>query len=1305
MTPDDKLPDDGVPPGADDGLDEFDEEFLAQIVALDESLEGGETDVPFAALSADERKRFRDVQDCLFLLAGARDRESNEELPPPPAETDEIPQARRFGRFELVRRLGAGGSGVVYLARDPQTYRLVALKVPLPDWFCRDDLVERFMREGEAAARLSHPNIVTIYEVSHFGPVCYMASEYCPGGSLAALLELQRRPCDPRAAAGLIVELAGAMHHAHLRGVLHRDLKPENVLLVPKRPNVDAGQASLSDYVAKIADFGLAKLGDDADDDTRSNAILGTVLYMSPEQARGSVREITAQTDVHALGAMLYELLTGEPPLRGSTKLKTLQLIATADPLSPRRLQPRIPSDLAAICLKCLEKEPPRRYASAAALSEDLQRFLAGEPTVARRLSPWAVSWRWMQQHPARTALVAVSLAALIVVFVSTTAYNARLEAALDYAYRESTQRKQLLYSADIRLAQDAWKANEFRQCMRILSKHVPRGGEPDLREFGWHYLYRQCDLELKTLRGHQGDVYCVQFAPDGETLFSCGKDRTIRAWEAASGKLLRTFRGHQGEVNTVAAVSAALVASASDDGTVRLWDADSGNEVRRLEGHDAIVFGMDVTSDGRWLVSGDQAGTIRLWDLKTGEQQWSREKLSPIESLSFSPRDEAIVSGHSDGSVCWWTRNGDLVHEGIGDKEGAPVTAAYSPVVSRVAVAGRLGTLGIHRHSAPGWREVASDELDRKAIGIHGLAFSPRDNTLAVGRRDGLVELWHAGASQLTPARVLSGHGSRVWNVAWSPDGRMLASAASDGSIKLWDGTRVRPWCRTYPSLTAGIRCEAVSPDGMVLLTGDEEGQLHLWNRSRRWIQHHVSVDDDAVVGVAVLPEGNAAITTGAYSGVHRWNLADGKLTHLAELPDLAYAQAISGDGATVAVGCEQSTAVVLDAASGSIKRQIRTGSLAVKRLALSHDGRLLATAGVGERIELWDTTSGQRLQEFAGHANRTLCLVFSPDDRMLASGGSDQDVRLWDIASGTLIDTLVGQSAAIEALAISPDGRNLVSGSSEPAFLQLWDLRTRQPLLSTGKALDTVNALAFTPDGRTVIAASATGKLTEWSLDKPDPLGESDEREPVALRPAMFGHPDSSSDAVLLETMQAAHRYARQAGFVTGYPTFHRDQDGTTGTMRVVLFNGENARTISMSLDEFCTAMASAEPNRYAPQMVPRVLQSHDPWFHSRGYKAALPAFFAETSENGEPRFEVTLLRSQSYKRREIPLDEIEALEDGEAVFRRVHSWAVENGRLSGFPTFIVEDDKLSCIVIDKDQATLRDVPIDELLVGRDP
>ncbi len=332
----------------------------------------------------------------------------------PAQQADEL---GRLGSYRVLQELGAGGMGIVFVVEDPDLQRRVALKVMRPDLAANPSARERFRREAESIARLRHENIVQIHEIGEQNGEPYLTLEYVGGGSLAQ--KLAAGPLPPGQAAALVETLARAMHHAHEHGIVHRDLKPGNVLF-------DENGA------AKISDFGVAKQLDAATAHTQTGAILGTPSYMAPEQAEGGQDAVGPATDVYALGAILYETLTGRPPFRGPTVLDTLAQVREREPVTPRLLQPSVPRDLETICLKCLQKEPRKRYLSAADLAEDLQRFRERRPVCARRAGSLERLAKWMRRRPALAALGAVSTLALVSLFTGSLWYQAKLRLAVN---------------------------------------------------------------------------------------------------------------------------------------------------------------------------------------------------------------------------------------------------------------------------------------------------------------------------------------------------------------------------------------------------------------------------------------------------------------------------------------------------------------------------------------------------------------------------------------------------------------------------------------------------------------------------------------------------------------------------------------------------------------------------------------------------------------------------------------------------------------------------------------------------------
>lgn len=350
----------------------------------------------------------------------------------PPKPISATPQT--ISDYELQGVLGRGGMGVVYKARQKRLNRIVALKMMLGGVYASDDEIRRFHLEAEAAAKLQHPNIAQIYEHSEIDGKPYFSLEYVEGGSLAQ--KLDGTPQDPAASAQLIETLAKAMHYAHQRGIVHRDLKPANILL-----GINPGNLPGTAFgVPKVTDFGLAKRMDVDLRQTHTGAILGTPSYMAPEQAGGRIREIGPATDIYALGAILYDMLTGRPPFKANTLADTLQQVQMSEPVPPVRLQPNTPKDLETICLKALHKEPARRYATALDFAQDLGRFLAGEPIQARPTPTWERVWKWSRRNPYKAGMIGVAAASLVAIITLQSISNVRLS----IAHRKEREQREL---------------------------------------------------------------------------------------------------------------------------------------------------------------------------------------------------------------------------------------------------------------------------------------------------------------------------------------------------------------------------------------------------------------------------------------------------------------------------------------------------------------------------------------------------------------------------------------------------------------------------------------------------------------------------------------------------------------------------------------------------------------------------------------------------------------------------------------------------------------------------------------------
>jgi tetratricopeptide (TPR) repeat protein len=427
----------------EDESDPADEAYESILAECDEALATGQTPSALSPAGTPVEQQAGMERDlaCIKLLRQWRSRAGSTAAPPAAAPPV------RLGRFEIRQELGRGGFGVVFLALDTRLGRLVALKVPRADVLVTAELRARFQQEARAASALDHPHLVPIYEAGEIGAVCYIASAYCPGVTLAQWLEQRSAPMAGREAAALLVPLAEAVQHAHSRGILHRDLKPANILLHGGSDDLSVraesparNEESPLTPIPKITDFGLAKIlpGESParrqENPTVSGVIIGTPNYIAPEQAAGQTKDVTTAVDVYALGAILYEMVTGRPPFEGATAFETLERVRAHELMPPRRLRPTVARDLETICLKCLHKEPGQRYASAQALADDLKRYLGGEPILARPVSFGERARQWAKRRPAVATLIGMSVLALLALAAGGVWHVTQLSIALELA-------------------------------------------------------------------------------------------------------------------------------------------------------------------------------------------------------------------------------------------------------------------------------------------------------------------------------------------------------------------------------------------------------------------------------------------------------------------------------------------------------------------------------------------------------------------------------------------------------------------------------------------------------------------------------------------------------------------------------------------------------------------------------------------------------------------------------------------------------------------------------------------------------
>lgn len=1038
---------------------------------------------------------------------------------------------RYFGDYELISEIARGGMGVVYRAKQTSLNRIVALKMILAGQLAGEEEVQRFHAEAEAAANLDHPGIVPIYEVGEVEGQHYFSMGYVDGSSLSELIA--EKPLEPGDAAELTLKVANAIAYAHEQGVIHRDLKPANVLVqhptgngpssTASRSAVAPSHSDISGWSPRVTDFGLAKQVQGDDQLTASGQILGTPSYMPPEQAAGKTDAIDHRADIYSLGGILYALITGRPPFQAANQLDTLMQVLEKDPVPPRQLDPQLPRDIETIALKALEKDPKRRYQTAAEFAEDLARFLNGEPIKARSITSVERAWRWAKRKPVIAGLGALAASLLLIVSIGgpvaavtqanlrgiaeqrkeqaveakiaaqqaaekETAAKQQAIAANDALSEEKEKAERTLYARTISLAYQAWQDDNVSHAEDLLNQanHL-------YRDWEWDFINKLCHSEHKTLRGHTGIPFKMRLSKDGKRMVSIGRvhgvpagviDVSVLLWDVETGNAIKKLPYRGFAISPDAKYAAVEKVS---DGPVVILDVQSGQDVISLQSHQGGTAWANFNSDGTRLVTTGPDKTIRIFDTASGDEvlQIVDEARRLVHDVNFSPDDKLLVWKTFDGFIqIRDAKTGDKVID-IEDR--------------------------IYRNDAV------------------GVAISP-DNQILAASSNGPINFFDLNTGEKIAS--LFGHRSSVLDLCFSPDGKRLASCGVDGTVRVWNVAERRESFRFRGhkfGTVYGVWEVTYSNDGNWILSGGSDATIKIWpaDGGDGFVREQAlaNADDvDIVEAALVYPEP---------SQEKDWLVGN---------TDYVESVVFSPDGKLAATACKDDSVRIFDTQTRELIHELHGHQQDVAAVAFSPDGKLLASGegGINDnrngKIFLWDLATQEKIAELHGHGGPIADLMFdptgqivysaagsqtvshrgevfawkieeeatefryediggvtdmalSPDGTMLAIASYTQPIHLIDTGDGTLIKKIGTANQICTAVEFSPDGKRLAVGTNQWG-VGVWDLNTGQPMWEQFKHSGAVFGVAFASSGKRIVSVAIDTSTRIWDAESGDML-----------------------------------------------------------------------------------------------------------------------------------------------------------------------------------------------------------------------